>query len=128
MWRKASARRIKGRRGRGARRSFSASSNAGAKFTPSPDWPTPQSRSRAGPGPDSWRGGPVGLGYGRVGHSRNEFADGAVHVNGGFRGLAEVRLAKFKGLPRRAFHLRLKETGTTMPTGPAKMPPAKPLS
>ena len=57
---------------------------------------------------NGWRGGLVDLGYGRVDHSRDEFADGAVH--GGVRGLAKTRLAKFKGLPRRTFHLHLKET------------------
>ena len=42
---------------------------------------------------------------------RDEFGK-AVHINGieGFRGLAKVRLAKFKGLPRHTFHLHLKET------------------
>ena len=43
-----------------------------------------------------------------VDHSRDEFASGAVH--GSFRGFAKIRLAKFKGLPRRTFHLHLKET------------------
>ena len=35
-----------------------------------------------------------------------------VHINGieGFWGLAKVRLTKFKGLPRHTFHLHLKET------------------
>ena len=56
----------------------------------------------------------VDLGYGhfRVDHSKDEFANGTVHINGieGFWGLAKVRLAKFKGLPRHPFHLHLKET------------------
>ena len=65
---------------------------------------------------DSWRGynGLVGLGYGhyRVDHSKDEFTRGRVHINGieGFWGLAKVRLAKFKGLPKHTFHLHLKET------------------
>ena len=65
---------------------------------------------------DGWRGynGLVDLGYGhfRVDHSNDEFAKGAVHINGieGFWGLAKVRLAKFKGLPRHTLHLHLKET------------------
>ena len=106
--RKASARRVKGRRGRGARRSFSASSNARAKSTPRSsrtDAAKPRSsraRSRRlarRPGrPRLWT----------LDHSRDEFANGAAH--GGFRGLAKVRLAKFKGLPGRTLHLHLKET------------------
>ncbi len=37
---------------------------------------------------------------------------GATRVNGieGFWGLAKVRLAKFKGVPKHTFHLHLKET------------------
>ena len=44
--------------------------------------------------------------------ARDEFTRGPVHINGieGFWGLAEVRLTKFKGLPRHTFHLHLKET------------------
>jgi len=65
---------------------------------------------------DGWRGynGLVDLGYGhfRVDHSKDEFARGRVHINGieGFWGMAKVRLAKFKGLPKHTFHLHLKET------------------
>jgi transposase-like protein len=65
---------------------------------------------------DGWRSynGLVDLGYGhlRVDHGNDEFVKGAVHINGieGFWGLAKVRLAKFKGLPRHTFHLHLKET------------------
>lgn len=65
---------------------------------------------------DGWRGynGLVDLGYGRfrVDRSKGEFANGTVHINGieGFWGLAKVRLAKLKGLPRHTFHLHLKET------------------
>ena len=45
-------------------------------------------------------------------HSNDEFGKGAVQINGieGFWGLAKVRLAKFKGLPRHTFHLHFKET------------------
>ena len=45
-------------------------------------------------------------------HSKDEFARGRVHINGieGFWGMAKVRLAKFKGLPKHTFHLHLKET------------------
>ena len=65
---------------------------------------------------DGWRGynGLVDLGYGHfpVDHSKDEFARGRVHINGieGFWGMAKVRLAKFKGLPKHTFHLHLKET------------------
>jgi len=65
---------------------------------------------------DGWRGynGLVDLGYGhcRVDHSKDEFARGPVHINGieGFWGMANVRLAKFKGLPKHTFRLHLKET------------------
>ena len=48
----------------------------------------------------------------RVDHSKDEFAQGSPHINGieGFWGLAKVRLAKFKGVPKHTFHLYLKET------------------
>ena len=65
---------------------------------------------------DGWRGynGLVDLGFGhfRVNHSKDEFARGDVHINGieGFWGMAKVRLSKFKGLPKHTFHLHLKET------------------
>ena len=60
-----------------------------------------------------------------VDHSRDEFASGAVH--GGFRGLAMVRLAKFKGLPRRIFHLHIKETEWRYNHADRyKIPPAEP--
>ena len=41
--------------------------------------------------------------------SRDAFTEGAVHINGieGFRGMAEVRSAKFKGLPGPTLHLHL---------------------
>jgi transposase-like protein len=47
-----------------------------------------------------------------VDHSKDEFARGKVHLNGikGFWGMAKVRMAKFKGLPKHTFHLHLKET------------------
>ena len=56
----------------------------------------------------------VDLGYGhfRVDHSKDEFVRRSVHINGieGFWGMAKVRLAQFKGLPKHTFHLHLKET------------------
>ena len=69
--------------------------------------------------------GLVDLGYGhfRVDHSNDEFAKGAVHINGieGFWGLAKVRLAKFKAYPDTPSTCtsRRPNGGTTiaMPTG-----------
>jgi len=42
---------------------------------------------------------------------RNEFAQGNCHINGieSFQSYAKRRPAKFKGVPRHAFHLYLKE-------------------
>ena len=69
-----------------ARRSFSASSNARAK-SPSLHRARTGQRCKAAVGPSPvlrLRGydGLVDLGYGRVDHSRDEFADEAVHING----------------------------------------------
>jgi transposase len=63
--------------------------------------------------------GLVDLGYGdyRVNHSKDEFVvvhenGNRAHINGieGFWGMAKVRLAKFKGLPKHTFQIHLKET------------------
>ena len=65
---------------------------------------------------DGWGGykGLVDHGYAqfRVDHSKDEFTEGVVHINGieGSWGLAQVQLAKFKGPPRNTFHLHLKKT------------------
>ncbi|MDE3015340.1 MAG: IS1595 family transposase [Pseudomonadota bacterium] len=65
---------------------------------------------------DGWRGynGLVDIGYGhfRVDHGKDEFARGHTHVNGieGFWGIAKVRLAKFRGMAKSTFYLHLKET------------------
>lgn len=47
----------------------------------------------------------------RVNHSNNEFAAGRNHINGieNFWGLCKVRLAKFRGVHKRAFYLHIKE-------------------
>ena len=47
----------------------------------------------------------------RVKHSKNEFANGKNHINGieNFWGYAKHRLAKFKGIKKENFLLRLKE-------------------
>lgn len=66
---------------------------------------------------DRWRGydGLVDVGFDkhlRVNHGKNEFARGAVHVNGieSFWSYAKRRLVKFNGVPRNTFYLHLKET------------------
>ena len=122
------ARRVKGRRGRGAYGKtvvfgiFERQGQVYTEIVPDCSKPTLQGiiRGRVDPrtviNSDGWRGynGLVDLGYGhfRVDHSRDEFTKGTVHINGieGFWGLAKVRLAKFKGLPQHTFHLHLKET------------------
>ena len=47
----------------------------------------------------------------RVKHGENRFADGRDRINGieSFRGLREARLAKRRGVHKRAFRLRVKE-------------------
>ena len=65
---------------------------------------------------DGWRGynGRVTIGYGhfRVDHSKDEFVSGPHHINGikGFWGIAKVRLAKFTGMHDSTFFLHLRET------------------
>ncbi len=65
---------------------------------------------------DSWRGynGLVDLGYKkhyRVHHGNNEFANGKRHINGieSFWSYAKRRLMKFHGIPKTTFYLHLKE-------------------
>jgi len=65
---------------------------------------------------DGWRGynGLVDVGYGkhlRVDHGRNEFARGRSHINGieGFWGFAKSRLTRFRGMTKTTFYLHLKE-------------------
>lgn len=65
---------------------------------------------------DGWRGynGLVDIGYQkhlRVNHSENEFANEKSHINGieSFWGYAKTRLARFRGLRKKSFHLHLKE-------------------
>ena len=121
-------RRVKGKRGRGAYGKttvfgiFERDGQVYTEIVPDCSKTTLQGiiRGRVDPrtviNSDGWRGynGLVDLGYGhfRVDHSKDEFARGRVHINGieGFWGMAKVRLAKFKGLPKHTFHLHLKET------------------
>lgn len=65
---------------------------------------------------DSWRGynGLVDVGYAkhfRVDHGRNEFATAQSHINGieGFWGFAKTRLTKCRGMHPATFYLHLKE-------------------
>jgi len=65
---------------------------------------------------DGWRGynGLVDVGYGkhlRVDHSKDEFAKGRNHINGieGFWGYAKTRLFRFRGMAPSTFNLHLKE-------------------
>ena len=65
---------------------------------------------------DGWRGynGLVDFGYKkhfRVHHSKNEFARGNSHINGieSFWGYAKIRLVKFKRMDKKMFNLHLKE-------------------
>ena len=122
------ARRVKGRRGRGAYGKtvvfgiFERHGHVYTEIVSDCSKPTLQGiirgrvDARTVINSDGWRGynGLVDLGYGhvRVDHGKDEFTKGTVHINGieGFWGLAKVRLAKFKGLPRHTFHLHLKET------------------
>ena len=122
------ARRVKGRRGRGAYGKtvvfgiFERQGHVYTEIVPDCSKPTLQGiiRGRVDPrtviNSDGWRGyhGLVNLGYGhvRVDHARDEVTKGPVHINGieGFWGLAKVRLTQFKGLPKHTFHLHLKET------------------
>jgi len=65
---------------------------------------------------DGWRGynGLVDVGYGkhlRIDHSQDEFAKGHTHINGieGFWGHAKTRLVRFRGMNPSTFNLHLKE-------------------
>ena len=66
---------------------------------------------------DYWRGynGLVDIGYKkhyRVHHGNNEFATGKKHINGieSFWSFAKSRLLKFNGIPKTTFYLHLKES------------------
>jgi transposase-like protein len=65
---------------------------------------------------DGWRGynGLVDVGYGkhlRVNHGQDEFVRGKTHINGieGFWGFAKSRLNRFRGMYKHTFYLHLKE-------------------
>ena len=122
------ARRIKGKRGRGAYGKtivfgiFKRNGKVYTEIVPDASRATLQAVIRGRVDIDSiihsdkWRGynGLVDLGYKkhfRVDHGKDEFVSGRSHINGieGFWGLAKSRLAKFKGLSKSTIYLHLKE-------------------
>ena len=122
------ARRVKGKRGRGAYGKttvfglFERNGQVYTEIVPDCSKHTLQSIIRGKVtvesviNSDGWKGynGLVDIGYGhfRVDHGKDEFVRGHTHVNGieGFWGLAKVRLAKFRGMNPSTFILHLKET------------------
>jgi len=122
------ARRIKGKRGRGASGKtpvFGILQRGGKVYTevvPDCARKTLQAIIRGKVDPDSiihsdhWRGynGLVDMGYKkhyRIRHGHNEFAHGKNHINGieSFWSYAKRRLEKFHGIPKSTFNLHLKE-------------------
>ena len=122
------ARRIKGKRGRGASGKtivFGILKRHGKVYTeivPDCSKATLQAVIRGKVTLDSviysdgWPGynGLVDVGYGkhlRIDHGRNEFAKGSTHVNGieGFWGFSKTRLSRFRGMSKSTFYLHLKE-------------------
>ena len=123
------ARRIKGKRGRGANGKtivFGLLKRKGKVYTeivPNCSKATLQGIIRGKVDPatvihsDGWRGynGLVDLGYKkhyRVDHGKNEFVRGKSHINGieSFWGFAKTRLSKFRGINKKSFYLHLKES------------------
>ena len=122
------ARRIKGKRGRGAfgkTAVFGVFKRNGYVYTeivPDCSKSTLQGIIRGRVALDSviysdgWRGynGLVDVGYGkhlRVNHGQDEFVRGRTHINGieGFWGFAKSRLNRFRGMNKHTFYLHLKE-------------------
>jgi transposase-like protein len=122
------ARRVKGKRGRGAYGKtivfglYKLNGNVYTEIVPDCSQATLQAVIRGRVSVDSvintdgWRGynGLVDLGYEkhlRVDHHRNEFVKGRAHINDieGFWGFTKLRLARFRGLHRSTFYLHLKE-------------------
>jgi transposase len=122
------ARRIKGRRGRGALGKtivfgiFKRNGKVYTEIVPNCARKTLQGVIRGRVElesvihSDGWRGydGLVDLGYKkhfRVNHGSNEFVQGKSHINGieSFWGYAKTRLSRFRGMRKSTFHLHLKE-------------------
>jgi len=122
------ARRIKGKRGRGASGKtivfgiFQRNGHVHTEIVPDCKKVTLQQAIRGKVEletiiySDGWRGynGLVDVGYGkhlRVDHGRDEFVKGRTHINGieGFWGFAKTRLVRFRGMRPETFNLHLKE-------------------
>jgi len=122
------ARRVKGKRGRGARGKtivFGLLKREGKVYTEIVPDCSASTLQRIIQGKadinsvihsDGWRGynGLVDFGYKkhfRVHHGKNEFVRGNSHINGieSFWGYAKIRLVKFKGMNKSMFNLHLKE-------------------
>ncbi len=122
------ARRIKGKRGRGAFGKtivfgiFQRNGHVYTEIVPNCSKATLQAVIRGRVElksivySDGWRGynGLVDVGYGkhlRIDHGQNEFAKGHTHINGieGFWGYAKTRLVRFRGMAPSTFNLHLKE-------------------
>jgi len=122
------ARRVKGKRGRGALGKtivfglYKRQGKVYKEIVPDCSRATLQGIIRGRVNPDSvihsdgWRGynGLVDVGYEkhlRVDHHLNEFVRGTSHINGieGFWGFSKSRLTRFIGLPKATFYLHLKE-------------------
>lgn len=123
------ARRVPGRRGRGAYGKtivfgiFQRNGYVYTEIVPDCSKRTLQAviRGRVSPDTvihsDTWRGynGLVDLGYKkhyRVKHGEDEFANKKSHINGieSFWGFAKTRLSRFRGMSKSTFLLHLKET------------------
>ena len=122
------ARRVKGRRGRGAYGKtivfgiFKRNGSVYTEVVPNCSKTTLQKVIQGKVSLDSviysdgWRGynGLVDVGYGkhlRVDHGSDEFARDKAHINGieGFWGYAKTRLVKYRGMHPHSFSLHLKE-------------------
>jgi transposase len=122
------ARRIKGKRGRGAYGKtivfgiFQRNGHVYTEIVPNCSKATLQAVIRGRVElksiiySDGWRGynGLVDVGYGkhlRIDHGQDEFAKGRTHINGieGFWGYAKTRLVRFRGMAPGTFNLHLKE-------------------
>lgn len=122
------ARRIKGKRGRGAFGKtivfgiFQRNGHVYTEIVPNCSKATLQAVIRGRVKlesviySDGWRGynGLVDVGFGkhlRIDHGQDEFAKGRTHINGieGFWGYAKTRLVRFRGMCPATFNLHLKE-------------------
>jgi transposase-like protein len=118
------ARRVRGKRGRGARGKtivfglLKRGDKVYTEIVPNCKSATLQKiikgKTDVGSVIHSWYNGLVDFGYKkhfRVHHGKNEFVRGNSHINGieSFWGYAKNRLVKFKGMDKNMFNLHLKE-------------------